>query len=118
MERKNQILWLLASTIIQMLIFLFIRYPLLSLHNMRQWAFILFVLGLVVIIVATIFKSKTILIATPIGYGTGFVIGVLFNTDSYDPGGGLLNNAWLIWTAIYLLLIAIVIIWEWIHRKQ
>ena len=42
--------------------------------------------------------------------------GVLFHTNSVDPGGTATNNLWIIWTGMYLLIILVSIIIELVSR--
>jgi len=118
MKMKPNFFWSLGSTVILTIGFLLFRYVFFDLHGMSQWTFILFVLGLIIIIAASIFSAKRILICTPLGYAIGFVLGMLFNTDSFDPGGGLLNNAWEIWTISFIMIVLASMAWELLHRKK
>lgn len=104
-EVKNSAFWALGATVALGICFLLSRYIFLYMHKMTQWPFILFVSGLVVIVVAAIFNGRKTMISTPIGYIVGFVLGMLFNADIYDTGGGLLNNAWIIWTISFVVII-------------
>jgi len=84
MKTKPNLFWFLGSAVVLTIGFLLFRYTFFDLHGMSQWTFILFVLGLIIIITASIFDAKRILICTPSGYAIGFVLGMLFNTDSFD----------------------------------
>jgi len=52
------------------------------------------------------------MICTVGAYIIGFMLGILFNIDSLDQGGGRLNNAWIIWTISFVVIIFIGVIWE------
>ena len=84
---------------------------------MKEWPVNLFIFGILVIIISAIFDSPKVMIFTPVGYIIGFAFGMLFNADSFDPGGGRVNNAWIVWTALFLVLIAIGVVWELITKK-
>ncbi|MCM1055509.1 MAG: hypothetical protein NC394_08310 [Bacteroides sp.] len=79
--------------------YLILRYPLFFLHGMKQWPFILFAFGGIVIAVSgLVFGKKILPLSTLIGYTVGFVLGYLFQ---FDYGIGL-NSLWIIWTCVYL----------------
>ena len=87
--------------------FLLCRFPFFSLHGMKSWPFNLFVPGLVSIIIFAVFNCRKAMLFTVVGYIIGFALGMLFNTARLDSGGGMLNNAWIIWTASFLMLMVI-----------
>jgi len=86
-------------------------------HNMNDWPLYLYALGLIAIVIAALTYSRRVMICVPIGYMIGFLAAWLFNTDSFDPGGGLLNNGWIIWTISLLALLLTGIVWEIIMRR-
>ena len=114
---RKTIIYSIWTSILLFVCFILCRYFFYTLHGMASWPFYLFIFGIVVIIVATFFASRKIMICTPIGYIIGFAFGMFFNTDSPDPGGGRLNNAWIIWTVTFLILITIGVVLELITRK-
>lgn len=81
----------LAAVLASYLIF---RYPLFDLHGMKDFPFILCLIGVFLIVLTGIVRKNKVtppLIA--LGYIGGFAAGALF---SYDYGEGL-NNLWIIW---------------------
>ena len=114
-KRKYYLTYAIALS--SMLIcFYLIRYPLFRLHGMDDWPKLLFYFGLIVIGISFITNSKYVSLSIPLGYVLGFIIGYLFNEDSYDPGGGRLNNMWYIWMITYLACIGTSLIIELIVR--
>jgi len=77
------------------------------------------VFGVIVIFIALIIFSMKLMICTVVGYACGFVFAVLFNTDTFDSNSGIyVNNDWIIWTASYLIFIAVGIVWEILNRYK
>ena len=81
-------------------------------HGMSDWPLYLCVFGLISIRIAALSFSRKVMACVPAGYMIGFFSAWLFNTDSVDPGGGLLNNGWIIWTISFLALVLAGIVWE------
>lgn len=80
-----------------------VRYLLFDWHGMKSFPFYLLVAGIIVIAVSgIIIGSKLTSIFTTAGYIVGFFIGYIFQADSFDPGGGRLNNMWVIWTVSFV----------------
>ncbi len=79
--------------------YLALRYPLLFLHNMKDWPLILFAAGVIVIAASGLaFGRKILPILTVAGYIAGFIAGYVFQ---FDYGIGL-NSLWIIWTCVDL----------------
>ena len=89
--------------------YLIIRYPLFSLHGMKDWPFILFCANAVIIVIASMvfYKQKLPSFVTS-AYAISFVIGYLFQ---FDYGHGL-NSMWIIWTVSNFIIIIIGFIYE------
>ncbi len=80
--------------------YLIFRYPLFYIHRMKQWSFILMVVGLIAISLSGIvLKRKVLPISIFIGYVLGFFAGYFFQFDY----GRDLNSMWIIWTCVYLI---------------
>ncbi len=77
--------------------YLLCRLVLFDIHGMKQWADILAGFSLVVLLISLVLKLRWMSVLTACGYIAGFVLGVLFNTDGFDPGGGRTNNFWVLW---------------------
>lgn len=89
-ERKVGILSL-VGILISYLVF---RYPLFSLHGMKDFPLHLCVAGAALILISGVIRGNKVLpLMIALGYTVGFVMGVLFGYD-YDEG---LNNLWIIW---------------------
>lgn len=70
------------------------RYPLFSLHGMKDFPLYLCILGAVLIVISGVLKGNRILpIAATLGYIIGFPAGKLFE-QNYGEG---LNSMWIIW---------------------
>lgn len=108
--------WLTCSIIALSAAFFLCRYVFFELHRMKQWTFILFASGIIIIIIAAVFKSRSLMLLTPIGYIGGFTIGMLFGIDGTDPGGGRTNNTWIIWTVCFLIAIFAGVMWELLNK--
>lgn len=112
MNTKNKNLFYLAFS------YLLIRYGFFSLHGMKDWPNFLALISLVIIVISIYFKKYKLQNFTLVGYVGGFIAGMLFNKDTFDPGGGRLNNAWIIWTIVFIITICTGIVLEiWYKRK-
>lgn len=95
--------------------YLIIRYPLLSLHEMKDWPFILFCTNAVIIVIASrIFHKQKLPIFVTSAYAISFVIGYLFQ---FDYGHGL-NSMWIIWTISNFIIIIIGCIYEKVRKDE
>ena len=104
---KHRIVWAAGSVVALGTSFLLFRYTFFGLHGMKQWPFILLILGEIVVIISSFFNATGTMIGANVGYIMGFVAGMLFGVDGVDQGGGATNNAWQIWTVVFLICIAI-----------
>ena len=78
--------------------------------DMKQWPWVLFALGCVVIMISAILKRKHIPLFASLGYLIAFIIGAVFHTNGIDAGGGATDNLWIIWIIAYICSIAVGII--------
>ena len=79
------------------------RYLLFGWHGMKSFPGYLLVVGIIAVGISGIITGGRFApMFTAAGYIAGFFIGHIFQKDSYDPGGGLLNNMWEIWTVTFL----------------
>ena len=99
-EEKKKRLKLLISFGILAIGFIVIRYPLFKLHGMIWWPLTLAVICLAVIIVSFVAKAVITSLSTSASYIIGFFIAYIFQSNGADPGGGRINNLWIIWTVI------------------
>ena len=77
--------------------YLLCRFVFFDIHGMKQWADILAGFSLVVLLISLLLKQRWMSVLTACGYIAGFVLGLLLNTDGFDPGGGHTNNFWILW---------------------
>jgi len=115
---KNRVIWVVGAVVGLSICLLLCRHAFFGLHGMKQWPFALFVCGLIAIIIAAIFDGRKIMICTVGAYIFGFMLGMLFNMDSLDQGGGHLNNAWIIWTISFVIIIFLGVIWELVSGRM
>lgn len=92
--------------------FLLCRFVFFNLHGMKEWPFDLFVAGVVVLLVSLIAKKQFVPWFTSVGYLVGFLAGVIFYTEGFDPGGGRTDNLWQIWTIVFVVSILVGIVFE------
>ena len=109
-------LWTAGSLLAVGIGYLLCRYTFFELHGMKQWPTILFGFCLFAVLVAAFFDARRVMLGTVAGYPVGLVLGLIFQTDGTDPGGGRTNNLWLIWTAVILAAILAGIVWELASR--
>jgi hypothetical protein len=83
---------------------------------MYDWPLYLFVFGLIAIVVAALIFSRKAMICVPVGYMAGFLLAWLLNTDGVDPGGGQINNAWIIWTVSFIVVVFAGVVWGFAYR--
>jgi len=104
--KKSNLLWIAVSLAFYSVSYLLCRYVFDS-HGMSQFPLMLFVPGLVVLLVSYALKKRGLTVMTSAGYIAGFALAMAFNSDSFDEGGGLINNAWAIWAMGFIVSIVI-----------
>lgn len=77
---------------------LLVRFPLLGLHGMRDWPWILFVIGLIAVVVSGALGAKWTVLGTLVGYLGGFFCGLISNI----PGPNDTTQGWVVWACIFL----------------
>lgn len=115
MKRINKSI--LIPSIIHIFSFIIIRYVMFDIHGMKQFPLILFLCVFIVIIVSALIKSKITPYILSISYSIGFIIGLIFQKNGNDLGGGLENNLWIIWVSSIFIILIISIILESIIKK-
>ena len=110
-KKKNLILHLISLGIL-CAGYVLTRYVFFDLHGMKQWPFVLFVCGIVVIGISFITKAKQVPITSALSYIVGFTAGAIFQTDGSDAGGGKNNTLWIIWTMVFVCCILISVLTE------
>jgi Na+/proline symporter len=114
---RRRIAWTGGTAIVLTVAYLLCRYVFWTLHGMKSFPLALFVCGLAVIALAGLVDSRGTQVGAPAGYIVGFVAALCLNSNSVDPGAGMLNNAWIIWAAVFLAALLIGIIFTIIHRR-
>ncbi|NLK43134.1 MAG: hypothetical protein GX300_01925 [Tissierellia bacterium] len=107
MSLKNKISWGTISLGLFAIIYCLCRFAFFDVHRMKQWPNLLAVLGLIIIVIASIRGRRILSITTISGYLAGFILGMVLNTDGIDPGGGRTNNAWIIWGSVFIISVVI-----------
>ena len=102
----------LVSFGILLLGFLLCRFVLLGLHGMKEWPVDLLVAGLIVLFISLLAKKRIVPWFTASGYLLGFLAGVIFHREGFDPGGGRTDNLWEIWTIVFVVCILAGIVFE------
>lgn len=120
MKRNRFIMFCLFPLLLLSGEYLAIRYPLFSQHGMQEWPLTLCLVGVAATVLSFLLKAKWTPYLTAVGYGVGFAVGLMLQTDSADPGGGTANNLWLIWTVVFALCIAAAAVSEtfFLRRKK
>ena len=86
---------------------------------MRAWPFDLLRFGILVIGIAAVVYARKVMIGVVVGYTFGHIAAMLFHSDTFEPNSQTyMNNAWWIWTAIYLIFIGAGIAWEYLCRNR
>lgn len=92
--------------------FVLCRFVFFELHGMKEWPVDLFVAGLVVLFISLLGKKQIVPWFTAGGYLLGFLAGIIFHREGFDPGGGRTDNLWQIWTIIFVVCILAGIVFE------
>lgn len=87
--------------------YLLVRFVFFDLHGMKDFPSLLAFIAGSILLLSVLMNKKLLSIFTVIGYLLGFIIAMFFNSDSYDPGGGILNNAWIIWMITFFISLGI-----------
>lgn len=106
-DKKNKILWSIGIIGILGISYLLCRFIFFDMHGMKQWPSLLAIVGLIIIVIASVLGNRIAALLTVVGYMGGFILAMIFNTDGLDQGGGRSNNAWIIWITVLILFILI-----------
>lgn len=85
---------------------------------MKEWSFDLFAFSLIVIGVSFFVQAKFVSIAASFAYIAGFVVGLLFHTESVDAGGGRTDNLWIVWTGILVCAVILSALYEIVKKNK
>ena len=102
MLNKKNIIVHLFSLCILCIGFVLCRYVFFNIHGMKEMPVDLFVFGMIFIIISFILKCKITPICASVAYIIGFVVGMIFQTNGVDVGGGTTNNLWIIWVVVFV----------------
>lgn len=114
---KKKWIWGVLCLLLLGIGFWICRYLLLDWHGMKQWPEVLAAVGVVAVILSTLWDARIVSAAVPVGYLTGFCIGRLWFRYSIDPGGGRTSNYWKIWTAVFAVCLLVAVGGQIIERK-
>ena len=113
-----------VSFAILLLSFVLCRFVFFELHGMKEWPVDLLAAGLIVLLISLLTRRKYVPWFTAGGYLLGFLAGVIFHSEGFDPGGGRTDNLWQIWTIIFVgcilagIVFEIVIKWRKLLKKR
>ena len=112
----KRILWIVCAIIVLFLSYYICRVLLFEIHGMNQFPTFLFVFGLATLLISLFAFSRKVVICVALGYIVSFTFAMLFNADVYQ-NESLYNNAWIIWSISYLLIIVLGIVIELSTRR-
>jgi hypothetical protein len=115
---KNKSLWGIGSLASLAISYWLCRVVFFDMHGMKQWPNALALVSLIIIIIASVGGSRILSVATNIGYMGGFILGMIFNTDGVDQGGGGTNNGWIIWGVVFIVCLLIGLIADIIYKQK
>ena len=102
-EIQGKTLWGISMLVLFGISYWFCRYALFQMHGMKQWPNLLAIIGITILVVATLYGNRIIPLASIVGYLGGFILAMIYNTDGVDQGGGRTNNAWIIWGMTFII---------------
>ena len=115
---KNNILWPISMVGVFGISYFLCRFAFYGLHGMKQWPNFLAIVGLIIIVTASLLGNRIISISTIVGYMGGFILAMIFHTHGLDQGGGGTNNAWKIWGGVFISSILIGLILNYIFKYR
>lgn len=118
MLQKKNIVMHLGSLCALLAEYLLVRYAMIGLHGMYQWPVMLLGFGMIVLAISFFKRRRMLPLVASGSYLVSFFLGVIFQTEGTDPGGGGTNNLWLIWTCAMIALVAFGFVFEGIYRER
>lgn len=115
---KRKLFWGISSLGYLALAYKLIRFNFFHHHGMKDWSNMLAIASAVIIIIFSIFARRIPSIAAVLAYIGGFGLAMLFNSDGVDPGGARTNNAWIIWTVVYIVILLGGIVFDFIMHNR
>ena len=116
-KKNDMFIWSIKVIIMYFISFLLCQHDFFVVQKSEQWPIILFLFGITIIIISSLFYLKKTMVFTVSGYIFGYLFAKILNKNGIDPGGGRTNNLWMIWLISFLIIIIIGIIWEIIDRR-
>jgi transcriptional regulator with XRE-family HTH domain len=118
----NRGLWVVGTAGALFVCFLPYRHFFYQQHGNKDWASVMFIVGLAAIFISAFIDTKKIMVCTVAGYVISFIVGIVFNSyhDVVVNGEVVSTNstAWLIWTFTFLVLIFAGIVWEIVNKRM
>lgn len=114
MKNKDLTLPLIVMTVF----YYMLRTVLFNYHGMHDIPFLYFLFGCIVTFISILIKNKVLPYFISGGYIAGFILGYILQSNSYDPGGGLLNNLWILWLVVYLGFIMVGLVYPFIKKRM
>ena len=111
-QNKSKLFSYVFSFVILLIDLLLCRFVFFRLHGMKEWPIDLFVAGLAVLLISLIARKRYVPWFTSAGYFVGFLVGIIFHKEGFDPGGGRTDNLWQIWTIVFVVCILAGIVFE------
>lgn len=117
-DRKNRVWWYVISAVLFVIVYWLCRFVFFELHGMKSWPNVLLLFGACILLISFIAGKRFLSLTVPVGYLAGFGLAMLFQSEGVDPGGGRTNNAWILWTVIFLVSLLLGIISEIFYKKR
>jgi hypothetical protein len=118
----NRIFWASGTVCVLTVCFALCSQISYELHGNRDWSFVMFLLGLVVVLVAAIAGAKKVIVCAAVGYVFSFIVGIIFNFENPLIIDGIVMDRrptwWQIWTISFVAVIVAGIIWEVISKRM
>ncbi len=107
------------STTIYLLTFILLHFsPLNKIHGRSDAALIVGIFGVIALLISYAFRLKLLTLTATFGYSTTFILGVIFQTDGVDLGGGSTNSLWKIWLISYWMFLGLGFLVNIILKKK
>lgn len=106
-RKKAIILFKISLFAILLASYLLIRFVFFNIHGMKDFPSLLAFITGSILLLLVLMNKKILSLFTVFGYLFGFIIAMIFNSDTYDQGGGILNNSWIIWIIVFFFSVVI-----------
>ncbi len=110
---------ILYSSIIFWVAFVALHFSQLNMiHGRSDAPIIVAIFGVIALIISYVFKLNLLTLVSTFGYIIAFLLGVIFQTNGVDGGGGATNNLWQIWLISYWVFLGLGFIVNIILKKK